>query len=154
MWQAAVCGLCVLAVVSALPSQQYYDEPAYEQPAYGAPPHSDYKEPEHAPARYEYKYGVLDDYQGTDFSASESRDGEKTYGEYRVVLPDSRIQTVRYVDNGYGLEAEVTYEGEAIFPEEYEPKYQHKQPKYPAHAPPQYKEPSYPQEPLYVYRRR
>ncbi|XP_066952413.1 uncharacterized protein [Macrobrachium rosenbergii] len=76
-------------------------------------------EPEYPtePPKYAYNYDVVDDYSGANFAASESRDGYKTVGSYKVNLPDGRVQTVKYVDNGNGLEAEVTYEGEARYPE-------------------------------------
>ncbi|XP_068213310.1 uncharacterized protein [Palaemon carinicauda] len=68
------------------------------------------------PPKYSYNYGVADDYTGANFAASESREGYKTEGSYKVNLPDGRIQTVKYVDNGDGLVAEVSYEGEAKYP--------------------------------------
>lgn len=50
----------------------------------------------------------------TDFSAQESRDGDKTEGSYQILLPDTRLQKVTYTVNGdSGFAAEVTYEGEA-----------------------------------------
>ena len=36
----------------------------------------------------------------TDFQQNESEDGYATSGSYRVTLPDGRVQTVKYVDNG------------------------------------------------------
>ena len=54
-----------------------------------------------------------------NFGHDESRDGDATYGSYSVHLPDGRIQTVTYTVNGdSGYVAEVTYEGEARYPEE------------------------------------
>ena len=72
----------------------------------------------------------------------ENRDGYATSGSYRVALPDGRIQTVTYtVADAYsGLVADVSYEGEAQYPEE-KPSYAPK----PTYAP--YKpacEPHYP----------
>ncbi|XP_071527845.1 pro-resilin-like [Panulirus ornatus] len=106
-----------------------------DQPVYHAPPAYGYPQPpEHpeVPPKYTYNYGVADDYSGANFGHSESRDGYKTEGSYTVDLPDGRKQIVTYVDNGDGLEAVVTYEGEAQYPD-------HK-PSYPAppapYAPP------------------
>ena len=67
----------------------------------------------HAPPHYNYQYAVLDDYHGTNFGRTESRDGYATQGEYHVQLPDGRLQTVTYhVDGEYGgYVAEVSYSG-------------------------------------------
>ena len=101
-----------------------------EAPSYGPPPshypapspyHPEPEYPE-APPKYEYTYGVADEYAGTNFEHTESRDGYNTQGSYSVNLPDGRRQTVTYVDNGDGLEAVVTYDGEAQYPE-YKPEY-------------------------------
>ncbi|KAK4310516.1 hypothetical protein Pmani_017944 [Petrolisthes manimaculis] len=105
-------------------------------PPYGYPaPPPTYHQPQHpeVPPKYTYNYAVVDDYSGTNFGHTEARDGYKTEGSYTVDLPDGRKQTVTYVDNGDGLVAEVTYEGEAQYPEyKPEPKY----PSYPAPPPP------------------
>nr|XP_027218845.1 neurofilament medium polypeptide-like isoform X1 [Penaeus vannamei]XP_027218846.1 neurofilament medium polypeptide-like isoform X1 [Penaeus vannamei] len=51
----------------------------------------------------------------------ESRDGDDTQGSYYVQLPDGRLQTVKYVvDGDEGYVAEVSYEGEAQYPESHE----------------------------------
>ncbi|XP_037804823.1 cuticle protein 18.6-like [Penaeus monodon] len=98
-------------------------EPAYHapEPAYHAPKHY---EPEYADVtpKYNYNYGVANTYSGANFAASESRDGYNTEGTYTVDLPDGRKQIVNYVDNGDGYVAQVTYEGEAQYPE-YKPTY-------------------------------
>ncbi|XP_037805097.1 cuticle protein 21-like [Penaeus monodon] len=93
-------------------------EPAYQTPEPAYPAHAHY-EPEYpdVPPKYNYNYGVADSYSGANFAASESRDGYKTEGSYTVDLPDGRKQIVKYVDNGDGYVAEVTYEGEAQYPE-------------------------------------
>ncbi|XP_066944327.1 pro-resilin-like [Macrobrachium rosenbergii] len=63
-----------------------------------------------APAVYEYKYGVKDDLTGNDFGHEEARDGYLTNGQYFVLLPDGRIQTVQYTVNGdEGYVANVAY---------------------------------------------
>merc|ERR1712106_798345 len=64
-----------------------------------------------APPVYNYQYGVSDDYSGASFQQSETRDGYATSGSYTVALPDGRIQTVKYTDNGDGIIQDVTYEG-------------------------------------------
>merc|ERR1712128_204613 len=63
------------------------------------------------PPVYNYQYGVSDDYSGASFQQSETRDGYATSGSYTVALPDGRIQTVKYTDNGDGIIQDVTYEG-------------------------------------------
>merc|ERR1712128_21405 len=63
------------------------------------------------PPVYNYQYGVSDDYSGASFQQSETRDGHATSGSYTVALPDVRIQTVKYTDNGDGIIQDVSYEG-------------------------------------------
>merc|ERR1712106_1313299 len=63
------------------------------------------------PPVYTYQYGVQDDYSGNNFQQTESRDGYSTSGSYTVALPDGRVQTVNYVDNGDGIVQDVTYSG-------------------------------------------
>ncbi|XP_063866894.1 larval cuticle protein A2B-like [Scylla paramamosain] len=116
--------------------------PIYHEPQYGPPApsyHVPVEEYPDVPPQYKYNYGVSDGYSGANFGHSESRDGYKTEGSYSVDLPDGRKQIVTYVDNGDGLEAQVTYEGEAQYPD-------HSQPAYPAPPP----EPVYAPEPVYV----
>ena len=67
---------------------------------------------------YDYAYAVKDDYKGVDYSKSETSDGNEVTGEYRVLLPDGRTQIVTYTADHYkGFVADVTYEGEAQYPE-------------------------------------
>ncbi|XP_047478965.1 pro-resilin-like [Penaeus chinensis] len=90
---------------------------------------------ESAPPKYEFQYGVKDGYSGVDFAHGESRDEDETRGSYTVQLPDGRLQRVTYyVDGDDGYVADVTYEGEAHFPESEESR------EAPAYAPPR---PSY-----------
>ena len=72
---------------------------------------------------YAYEYGVSDSYSGAVFSAKEaSTDGNVVSGSYQVHLPDGRVQRVTYTaDPVNGYVADVTYEGEAQYPE-YVPK--------------------------------
>ena len=94
--------------------------PAYHAPpTYHAPAKAHHVEHPDVPPKYDYSYGVAaEGYgKGANFGHSESRDGYKTSGSYTVDLPDGRKQTVTYVDNGDGLIAEVTYEGEAQYPD-------------------------------------
>ncbi|XP_037773693.1 uncharacterized protein LOC119569737 [Penaeus monodon] len=53
----------------------------------------------------------------------EARDGYDTQGSFYVTLPDGRLQKVAFTVNaGSGYLAEVSYEGEAQYPE-YKPAY-------------------------------
>lgn len=67
---------------------------------------------------FDFNYAVNDVETANDYSHKAVSDGDVTRGEYRIALPDGRTQIVRYTadwKNGYN--AEVTYEGEAQYPE-------------------------------------
>merc|ERR1739838_471103 len=85
------------------PAPAYKPAPAYVPapvPAYKPAP--SYKEPSYGPASYQYAYEVKDEYAGVDFGAQEARDGYSTDGQYQVLLPYGRLQTVSYgVKDGY-----------------------------------------------------
>ncbi|XP_037083753.1 pro-resilin-like, partial [Pollicipes pollicipes] len=67
------------------------------------------------PTPYSFSYDVLD-VRGNDFGAAEESNGEEVQGQYSVVLPDGRLQTVSYsVQGDSGFVADVEYEGEAKF---------------------------------------
>ncbi|XP_064122572.1 pro-resilin-like [Macrobrachium nipponense] len=68
--------------------------------------------------KYNFQFGVHDDSTSASFEHQEARDDDETQGSYTVQLPDGRLQTVRYfVNGGSGYVAEVTYEGEARYPD-------------------------------------
>ncbi|XP_068210412.1 cuticle protein 19-like [Palaemon carinicauda] len=70
------------------------------------------------PAKYNFRLGVHDDSTSASFEHQEARDEDETQGSYTVQLPDGRRQTVKYFVNGdSGYVAEVTYEGEARYPD-------------------------------------
>merc|ERR1712186_115147 len=112
--------LLAVAAASALPAAPapYHAPAAYAEPI--------------LPPVYSYEYGVNDPHYGPVFSQKESRDNYDTAGEYRVNLPDGRVQIVSYTANADGYVADVRYEGEAVYPE-YKP---HPAPAY--HAAPVY----------------
>jgi hypothetical protein len=67
---------------------------------------------------YDFNYAVKDDYYGTDYSHNAVSDGDVVKGEYRVQLPDGRLQIVRYTaDWKTGFHADVSYEGQASYPD-------------------------------------
>ena len=70
------------------------------------------------PASYTYDWAVKDDYSNNNYGQTESRNGDKTTGSYFVLLPDGRTQSVTYTVDGYGgYVADITYSGEAKYPE-------------------------------------
>ncbi|XP_039761436.1 pro-resilin-like [Pararge aegeria] len=62
------------------------------------------------PANYNFGYMVTDFNEGTDFGHHEERLEEKAQGEYHVVLPDGRKQTVSYEADERGFKPQVSYQ--------------------------------------------
>ncbi|KAF0295512.1 Pro-resilin [Amphibalanus amphitrite] len=140
----------VLAVAAAAPAPDtpvYKPAPAPYKPApapYKPAPYHPEPQYKEEPKPYAFDYAVKDGYSGADFAANENSDGKQTTGYYKVALPDGRIQTVKYVADHYnGFNAEVTYEGEAQYPE-YHPA--------PAYKPAPYKPAPAPYKPAPVYK--
>merc|ERR1712106_1040624 len=70
------------------------------------------------PPVYNYQYGVNDpEYSGAVFTHQENRADYNTAGEYRVNLPDGRVQIVTYTAGPEGYIADVKYVGEAVYAE-------------------------------------
>jgi len=68
-----------------------------------------------APPRYAFEYSVHDEDTKDIHSHKESRDGDKTEGEYSLVEPDGAVRTVKYhVDGNSGFIAEVFRSGQII----------------------------------------
>ena len=63
---------------------------------------------------------MKDDETYNDFVHTEESDGKVISGSYRVELPDGRTQIVTYRADENGNVADVTYEGEAQYPDETE----------------------------------
>ena len=104
--------LKVLLVVSAFVACSFAAPAA---PAAYAPAEPAYPD---EPPVYTYTYAVKDDYTNNNFGTEEKRDGYAASGSYFVSLPDGRLQKVTYSVNGDGgYVADVTYEGEAVYPE-------------------------------------
>lgn len=74
-----------------------------------------------AEAKYDFNWAVKDDDSNNDFGHQESRDSDYTQGSYYVHLPDGRLQKVTYhVDGDSGFVVDVSYEGEAQYPDSQE----------------------------------
>merc|ERR1711862_650805 len=98
----------LLALGHSSPVAQYDPAPYPAEAAY----------PDIKPS-YNYQFGVNDpEYSGAVFSHQENREDYNTQGEYRVNLPDGRVQIVSYTAGPEGYVADVTYEGTAVYPEE------------------------------------
>merc|ERR1711976_787545 len=98
----AFIAAALLGAATALPAGVLVAKPVaagYAQPDLAEPP------------VYAYNYGVADDYSGANFAQTEQRDGYQTSGTWAVNLPDGRIQTVNYQDNGDGIVQDVSYTG-------------------------------------------
>ena len=69
-------------------------------------PHHDHHHGYHHehPKPYHFSYGVHDDHYGPEFAQDEHSDGKVVKGNYKVHLPDGRIQ-VRHADCRVKLEA-------------------------------------------------
>lgn len=65
------------------------------------------------PAKYEFSYKVKDQQTGSDYSHTETRDGDRAQGEFNVLLPDGRKQIVEYEADQDGFKPQIRYEGEA-----------------------------------------
>merc|ERR1719153_351048 len=83
-------------------------------PYHPAPHPAPYHEEKLPPKPFAYEYGGADSY-GRHFAKTESQDEHGVVkGEYRVELPDGRVQIVSYhADHDNGFIADVRYEGEA-----------------------------------------
>merc|ERR1711902_91509 len=110
------------------PRESYYQQP-YEEEV----------EEENYPAQpFTYEYGGADS-AGRHFAKTESKDEAGVVkGEYRVELPDGRVQIVSYrADPELGYQADVRYEGEARpqEPQDEEGVYQQRKQYVPQHKP-------------------
>merc|ERR1712168_1113214 len=119
--QALLVTALASSCIAAPTAPVYAPAPAY------APVEPTY--PDEAPV-YQYTYAVKDDYSFVNFNANEERDGYNAAGSYQVALPDGRTQTVTYTATKDGYVAEVSYQGEAQYPE-----YKPNSPAAPVYAP-------------------
>ncbi|XP_050720279.1 pro-resilin-like [Eriocheir sinensis] len=119
----------LLAAVAALAAADQAPSYSPPRPTYN-PPQPSYGPAEPtAPAQYNFNWAVKDDYSSNDFGHEETRNGYDTQGSYFVLLPDGRLQRVKYTVNGNsGFLPEISYEGEAQYPQQ--PTYSRPQPTY------------------------
>lgn len=61
-------------------------------------------------ANYEFGYRVRDHETGNDFGHQEAKSGDKTHGSYHVLLPDGRLQQVKYSAGPDGFHADISYD--------------------------------------------
>lgn len=67
---------------------------------------------------FDFAYAVNDVEHGNDYSHNAVSDGDITRGEYRIQLPDGRLQVVKYTaDWKNGFNAQVSYEGQPSYPQ-------------------------------------
>nr|XP_033198271.1 pro-resilin-like isoform X1 [Bombus vancouverensis nearcticus]XP_033198272.1 pro-resilin-like isoform X1 [Bombus vancouverensis nearcticus] len=99
--------------------------PTPEFPDYGTPtrptgttlPAGGHDHHHHEPGMpFDFNYAVKEDAFGNDYSHNAISDGDIVRGEYRVQLPDGRLQVVRYTaDWKHGFSAQVSYDGNPRF---------------------------------------
>ncbi|XP_042875093.1 uncharacterized protein LOC122255223 [Penaeus japonicus] len=102
------------------PKVHSYNTPApTKYNSYSATPANDYRKTvttespyKNKGKSYNYHYGVGSVYHGTNYRHQERSDGDTVHGEYRVQLPDGRVQVVKYTaDHKNGFVPIITYEG-------------------------------------------
>ena len=60
---------------------------------------------------YEFGYRVRDFHTGNDFGHTQAKESDGvTRGEYHILLPDGRVQNVKYHADDDGFHADVSYE--------------------------------------------
>ncbi|XP_068248174.1 cuticle protein 7-like isoform X1 [Palaemon carinicauda] len=128
---------CLMAAAVARPDSPPHDGYGYSAPAHQLT-HGHEKHQKGMP--FAFDYAVKDHYKGLNFGHDSNSDGNLETGKYYVLLPDGRTQIVTYTADHYnGYLAEVTYEGEAKYPEpeHYKPApaYGHPAPAYGTPAP-------------------
>ncbi|XP_042859201.1 pro-resilin-like isoform X2 [Penaeus japonicus] len=108
--KVALVILSVMAMAWAGPQSSYSyrvsSAPTTRQPQYLS-----------APARYNYKWDINDQYSGNFYGQMEERNGGTTRGRYYVRLPDTRLMKVEYYADATGYHPTITYEGEAKYPD-------------------------------------
>ena len=73
-----------------------------------------YSQEEQHEKYYQYGYQVEDHYTGDYHGHMEHTAGHLTKGEYKVKLPDGRVQVVSYEADHAGFRPRITYEGISV----------------------------------------
>lgn len=69
------------------------------------------------PKQYRFSYAVKDHTSGDDFSHTQRQQNGAVQGNYKVQLPDGRMQIVKYTaDDVNGYRADVSYESQVPYP--------------------------------------
>ncbi|XP_049830658.1 pro-resilin-like isoform X2 [Schistocerca gregaria] len=84
--------------------------PVYGVPGFGYGRAGGQEDSMAEPANYEFSYTVQDAASYNDFSHQETRKDENAQGEYRVLLPDGRVQVVSYRADEDGYHPTIQYE--------------------------------------------
>ncbi|XP_066948488.1 pro-resilin-like isoform X2 [Macrobrachium rosenbergii] len=109
----ALLGLVALVAADSFESFERYSRPRFSS--------GSAESFESGEARYNFNWAVNHGPSRNDFGHQEQRNEDETQGSYYVHLPDGRLQKVAYrVDGGEGYIADVTYSGEAQFPDSFE----------------------------------
>ncbi|XP_066948463.1 pro-resilin-like [Macrobrachium rosenbergii] len=110
--------LVVLGLAALVAADDSFERYRYAPPRLSSASRESFESFESGEAKYNFNWAVSDDSSSNEFGHQEARDGEDTQGSYYVQLPDGRLQKVAFhVDGDDGYVAEVTYEGEARFPD-------------------------------------
>ncbi|XP_068210671.1 pro-resilin-like [Palaemon carinicauda] len=109
-----VLGLAALVAADSFESFERYSY-SPPRPRYSSGSSESFESGE---AKYNFNWAVNHAPSRNDFGHQEARDGDNTQGSYYVQLPDGRLQKVSFfVDGDDGYIADVTYSGEAQFPD-------------------------------------
>ncbi|XP_066948475.1 pro-resilin-like [Macrobrachium rosenbergii] len=109
----ALLGLVALVAADSFESFERYSAPRFSS--------GSAESFESGEARYNFNWAVNHPPSRNDFGHQEEGDGENTQGSYYVHLPDGRLQKVAFrASDDDGYTADVTYSGEAQFPDSVE----------------------------------
>ncbi|XP_064122590.1 pro-resilin-like [Macrobrachium nipponense] len=114
----AKVAIALLGLVALVAADSFESFERYSRPRFSSGSAESFESGE---ARYNFNWAVNHAPSRNDFGHQEQRNEDETQGSYYVQLPDGRLQKVAYrVDGDDGYIAEVTYSGEAQFPDSFE----------------------------------